>query len=179
MINALGRCKTFPRLAIPLLMQGAAAQLRKRMRSHRSGADGVLGTAECSNASIPDHPVRSIKGGFATSSLCRVHPSYVRRGVAHPIHSLAMTAATAYSSLPGQPPFHEGSSFTYMILMPNKGASVSACAGSTMAPAISSAASRRPSIVEPRRSAPLSFALLISTFRRLQRRKIQPRRSAP
>ena len=30
---------------------------------------------------LSDHPVRSIKGGFAIFSWYRVHPSFVRRGV--------------------------------------------------------------------------------------------------
>jgi hypothetical protein len=44
------------------------------MRSHLSGADGVVRIDETlrkaffKNGSIPDHPVRSIKGGFAASS---------------------------------------------------------------------------------------------------------------
>jgi len=54
-------------------MRGGCA-IKKKMRSHRSGADGVVGIAELfrnafsKKGSIPDHPVRSIKGGFATSS---------------------------------------------------------------------------------------------------------------
>ena len=53
---------------------GEAAPSRIKMRSHRSGADGVVGIAEMfrnalfEKGSIPDHPVRSVKGGFATSS---------------------------------------------------------------------------------------------------------------
>ena len=60
--------------------------IKKKMRSHRSGADGVVGIAAMSRnaffkrGSILDHyycfalsgsrfaPVRSVKGGFATSS---------------------------------------------------------------------------------------------------------------
>jgi hypothetical protein len=47
--------------------------IKKKMRSHRSGADGVVGIDEVfrnaffKKGSIPDHPVRSVKGGFATS----------------------------------------------------------------------------------------------------------------
>src|SRR5215475_869961 len=58
------------------------------MRSHRSGADGVVGIAVMfrnaffRRGSTLDHPVRSVKGGFATSSWCRVHPSCIRRGIA-------------------------------------------------------------------------------------------------
>jgi hypothetical protein len=48
--------------------------IKKKMRSNRSGADGVVGIDEVfQNAflrrgSILDHPVRSVKGGFAASS---------------------------------------------------------------------------------------------------------------
>jgi hypothetical protein len=44
------------------------------MRSYQSGAGGVVGIDELfrnaflKKGSIPDHPGRSIKGGFATSS---------------------------------------------------------------------------------------------------------------
>jgi hypothetical protein len=60
--------------ATPLLRGGR--DIKKKMRSHRSGADGVVRIAEVfrnaffliRTGPIPDHPVRSIKGGFATSS---------------------------------------------------------------------------------------------------------------
>ena len=61
-------------LAIPLLIQEGWLRHQKKMRSHSSGADGVVGIDEVfQNAflrrdSILDHPVRSVKGGFATSS---------------------------------------------------------------------------------------------------------------
>jgi hypothetical protein len=63
------------RRAIPLLMiQEGWLRHEEKMRSHRRGADGVVRIAEVfQNAffrrgSIPDQPVRSVKGGFATSS---------------------------------------------------------------------------------------------------------------
>jgi len=40
----------------------------------------MVGSAEVFG--ISDHPVRSKKGGFAASSLCRGHPSSTRRGLA-------------------------------------------------------------------------------------------------
>src|SRR5262245_38892185 len=79
------------------------------MRSHRSGADGVVGIAVMfrnaffRRGSTLDHPVRSVKGGFATSFWCRVHPSSIRRGIAsltfiHTFHDPLMTAPTGASS---------------------------------------------------------------------------------
>ena len=62
------------RLAIPLLIQEGWLRHQEKRRSHLSGADGVIGIAEvfrnalCRRGSIFDHPVRSVKGGFATSS---------------------------------------------------------------------------------------------------------------
>jgi hypothetical protein len=55
-------------------IEGVAAPLIKRREGHVSGADGVVEIAQTfqdvllKKGSIPDHPVRSIKGGFATSS---------------------------------------------------------------------------------------------------------------
>src|SRR5437867_4047591 len=42
-------------------------------------ADGVVTRTEM--CGVSNHPVRSIKGGFAAFSLCRVHPSLKRRGI--------------------------------------------------------------------------------------------------
>src|SRR5215831_2817573 len=41
--------------------------IKKKARSHLSTADGVVGKPKC--FVVPDHPVRSIKGGFAASFL--------------------------------------------------------------------------------------------------------------
>jgi hypothetical protein len=61
------------RLAIPLLIQ--EGWLRHQEKDAKpTGADGVVGIAEVfqkaffRRGSIPDHPVGSIEGGFATSS---------------------------------------------------------------------------------------------------------------
>ena len=49
------------RLAIPLPIQEGGCAIKKKMRSHRSGADGVVGIAEVfrnaflRRSSIPDH----------------------------------------------------------------------------------------------------------------------------
>ena len=49
------------RLAIPLLIQEGGCAIKKKMRSHRSGADGVVGIDEVfrngllRKNSIPDH----------------------------------------------------------------------------------------------------------------------------
>jgi hypothetical protein len=62
------------RLAIPLLIQEGWLRHQEKLRSHRIGADGVVGIDEVfrnaffGTGSIPDHPVRPVKGGFATSS---------------------------------------------------------------------------------------------------------------
>src|SRR5215469_30749 len=70
------------RLAIPLLIQ--EVWLRHQEKDAKPPQRRRRGGWECDL----DHPVRSIKGGFAISFGCRVHPSYVRRGVARlPIHS--------------------------------------------------------------------------------------------
>jgi len=59
--------------ATPLLIQEGWLRHQEKMRSHRSGADGVVGIDEVFHnafrrrGSILDHPVRSNKGGFATS----------------------------------------------------------------------------------------------------------------
>jgi hypothetical protein len=45
---------------------GVAAALKKGGEAHLSAADGVVSKPKC--FVMPDHPVRSVKGGFATSS---------------------------------------------------------------------------------------------------------------
>ena len=56
------------------------------MRSHRSGADGVVGIAEVlrnalfTRGPILDHPVRSVKGGFATFLLMSRPPLLCQEG---------------------------------------------------------------------------------------------------
>jgi hypothetical protein len=71
---------------IPLLHEEGWLRLKKISRSLLSAADGVVETDELLDGGILDHPVRSIKGGFAASSLCRVHPSSWRRGMLSPKH---------------------------------------------------------------------------------------------
>ena len=66
------------RLGIPLVIEGLIEEggcaIKKKMRSHRSGADWVVGIDEVfqnaffGRGCILDHPVRFVKGGFATSS---------------------------------------------------------------------------------------------------------------
>jgi len=40
-------------LAIPLLMQEGGCAIKKKMRSHRSGADGVVGIDEVFQTAFP------------------------------------------------------------------------------------------------------------------------------
>ena len=50
----------------PLLVRRGGCASKKKSRSYRSGADGVV--AHKAHSGVIDHPVRSIKGGFATFS---------------------------------------------------------------------------------------------------------------
>src|SRR5437763_16173778 len=58
---------------------------KKMARSHRSGADGVFAHEQsykthCEIFSLSDHPVRSFKGGFATSFLVSRPPLLTEEG---------------------------------------------------------------------------------------------------
>jgi hypothetical protein len=89
---------------------GVAAPSIIKMRSFRSGADGVVGIRKCFRMrslkevpfrrlraskrlrSAPDHPVRSIKGGFATSLLMSRPPLLYQEGNGAPkfIHTFIL-----------------------------------------------------------------------------------------
>src|SRR5262245_60151313 len=64
---------------IPLLVRRGGCASNKMLRSHRSGADGVV--AYDSRFGVSDHPVRSTKGGFAPFFLMSRPPLLTRRGI--------------------------------------------------------------------------------------------------
>src|SRR5579871_3973282 len=72
----------------PLLIQeGWLRHQEKAGEAHLSAADGVVGYAKY--FVVPDHPVRSLKGGFAASLLVSRPPLLHQEGISLPIRRVA------------------------------------------------------------------------------------------
>jgi hypothetical protein len=70
-VNEFGQC--LGQAHSPPCEEGWLRHQENVGEAHRNAADGVVAYKLC--LGVSDHPVRSIKGGFAAFSLCRVHPS--------------------------------------------------------------------------------------------------------
>src|SRR5213594_26208 len=85
------RCSWVYSCIFPSSQRRGGCAIKKMMRSHRSGADGVVAHTQrflCSHSetlSVSDHPVRAFSERVLL--LDGGHPSFARRGMCCPDHS--------------------------------------------------------------------------------------------
>src|SRR5512138_410515 len=93
----MNRARTLGQVYSPPHEEGWLRHQENFGEANLNAADGVVAHKHMFSKrilnldSVSDHPVRSFKGSFATSSRCRVHPSSRRRGI-HSIHSYLLLA---------------------------------------------------------------------------------------